>query len=227
VKGYFYKFDLGEEYLAAILDQIRIWVEAIILALGYPGITLVMLIENLFPPIPSEVVMPFAGFLVADKKMTFIGIIAAGTLGAGMGAIIIYYIGMKVNEFWLRSILRTYGRYLLLSEKDLDKSLRLFENYGELFVLFGRVIPGIRSIISIPAGYYRMKFSKFIFYTLAGTIVWNLILATSGYVLGNNWEQVLELLSTYETIIYIVIMSLIAGFLISRIFDKQKNEPES
>jgi membrane protein DedA with SNARE-associated domain len=210
--------------LAEILDQIRIWVENVILAMGYPGIAIVMLIENLFPPIPSEVVMPFAGFLVADGRMSFPGIIIAGTIGAGIGAVALYYLGTKVDEEWLRSVFNKYGKFLLLSEKDLDKTMESFDNHGELYVLFGRVIPGVRSLISIPAGFKGMEFKKFLVYTILGTIAWNLLLGTAGYILGRNWERVLEVLSTYETIVYIAIAILVIGFIGYRLHKRGKAE---
>jgi membrane protein DedA with SNARE-associated domain len=210
--------------VAEILDQIRIIVESIIVTFGYPGIVLVMLAENLFPPIPSEVIMPFAGFLVADGRMTFLGIILAGTVGAGLGAVVLYYLGMKVSERLLRRIFRQYGKYLLLSEDDLDKTMDSFDRYGELYVLVGRVIPGVRSIISIPAGYKRMKFGKFILFTLIGTIVWNILLGSAGVVLGRNWEQILNIISAYETIIYFVLAVLVFGFAWHRIRKLKKGE---
>jgi membrane protein DedA with SNARE-associated domain len=218
------KKDIGVRKVAVILDQIRLLVENIIVALGYPGIALVMLIENLFPPIPSEVVMPFAGFLVADGRMSFTGIILAGTVGAGVGAIILYYLGMNVSEQWLRRIFHQYGKYLLLSEKDLDTAMNSFDRYGELYVLFGRVIPGVRSIISIPAGYKRMKFGKFIVFTLIGTIIWNILLGSAGVVLGQNWEQILNVIAAYETIIYFILAVLVFGFAVHRLWKVTKEE---
>src|SRR3712207_5887633 len=113
--------------MASLLDSLRVWIEQLILLLGYPGIALIMLVENLFPPIPSEFVVPFAGFLVAQGSLSFLGVVIAGTLGSVLGAIVLYYVGLWAGEPVVRVFVRRYGRYWLLSEADLDRTIAFFE----------------------------------------------------------------------------------------------------
>lgn len=164
-----------------------------------------MFIENIFPPIPSEVVMPFSGFLVNSGEMSFVGVMIAGTLGAVAGAVAIYYIGLKYGEDRLRAWVNDKGKYLLLSEDELDSSLETFEDHGKKMVLIGRVIPTIRSIISIPAGLEQMNIPVFLALTIVGTTVWNLLLAGGGVVLGQNWDRVLGWVDTYSYVIYAIL----------------------
>src|SRR5688572_23275867 len=134
--------------MTELMETVRIWIEQIILTLGYPGIALVMLIENLFPPIPSEVVMPFAGFLAQQGKLNLAGAIIAGTIGSVAGAVVLYYIGRWADEPVIRRFLRRWGRYVTITEEDLNQVLRVFHKYGQPIVFFGRLIPIIRSLIS-------------------------------------------------------------------------------
>jgi membrane protein DedA with SNARE-associated domain len=135
--------------------------------------------------------MPFAGFLVDKGEMSFAGVMLAGTLGAVLGASVIYYIGIKLGEKRLRHWVDRNGKYLLMSEDELDSSLETFEEHGKKMVLFGRLIPTIRSLISIPAGLEKMNIAVFLLFTLIGTTIWNLILAGGGVYLGRNWQRIL------------------------------------
>lgn len=199
--------------MTEILDQIRIIAEQVIQTMGYPGIFILMFIENLFPPIPSEVVMPFAGFLVNKGEMSFVGIMISGTAGAIVGAIAIYYIGVKLGEERLRRWVDNNGKYLLLSQSELDSSLDTFNNHGKVMVLVGRLIPTIRSLISIPAGIEHMNLGIFLVFTLVGTTLWNLLLAGGGVYLGSNWERVLVWVDRYSYIIYAVLGGLLIYYI--------------
>ena len=154
--------------MSQILEQIGGFVQSIIVQLGYPGVGLVMFLENVFPPIPSEVVMPFAGFQVGRGELSFIGIWLAGTLGSVLGAVILYYVGMWVGDGVVRGFLRRYGKWIMTSERDYDRALRTFERYGSAVVFFGRLIPLVRSIISIPAGANHMPLPRFLLFTALG-----------------------------------------------------------
>lgn len=188
------------------LEQLSTWIEEIITGLGYPGLAFVMFAENVFPPIPSELVMPYAGFLVATgDDFTLPGILIAGTIGSVLGAIVLYYVGVLVDEAILRRFLRRYGKWLTVSESDLDRALALFDRYGPFIIFFGRLIPLIRSIISIPAGVDRMPMPKFLLYTTAGSLIWNGILGYGGYVLGDNWERITHTVETYQSITLVVL----------------------
>ena len=216
--------------MAEILDRLSEIIQQVIEAMGYPGIALIMMIENLFPPIPSEVVMPFAGFLVADEStMSFPGIVIAGTLGSVVGAIIIYYIGVWADEPIARAFVRRYGRYFMLSESDIDRSLDFFERYGEIIVFVGRLIPIIRSLISLPAGMKRMPMPRFLLFTTLGAAIWTTVLSYAGVVLGENWEDVLEIVDRYQTVTLIVLVLSVIAFVVIRLRQRltQSSEPES
>lgn len=203
--------------MAELLDQLSVIIREIIMALGYPGISLVMFAENVFPPIPSELVMPFAGFLVADGNMNFIYVILAGTIGAVLGAIVLYYLGLWLDEPVIRRFIRNFGRYFLLSEDDLDRALEFFGKYGEAVIFFGRLIPIIRSLISVPAGMNRMPMGKFLIFTAFGTTVWNLVLTAAGYWLGENWQEILGYVKQYERVTLVVLAIAVVVFVVLRV----------
>ena len=170
--------------MAQIIDQLRMIIEQIILAMGLPGITIVMFAENLFPPIPSELVMPFAGFVVGQGKASFLPVWAAGTFGAVLGAVVLYYIGRWADEPIVRRFVRRFGKWFLLSETDLDRVLLAFARHGEAIVFFGRLIPIVRSLISLPAGMQRMPMGKFLLFTTLGAAIWTAVLTAAGVILG-------------------------------------------
>jgi len=208
--------------LTIVLDQIRIIIEQVILAFSYPGIAAVMFIETVFPPIPSEVVMPFAGFLVAEGKISFLWIIIAGNIGAISGAVMIYYLGYLWGEESTRAWFRKYGKYILVNEVELDRAMRTFDRYGKGMVLIGRMIPGIRSLISLPAGIKRMSWGSFFLYTLIGTTMWNIILGAGGYLMGQQWERILDWLDSYETVVYAAVSAFVLYWIGRKIFQTIK-----
>ncbi|MEJ2706828.1 MAG: DedA family protein [Anaerolineales bacterium] len=204
--------------MAAILDQLRLVIEQVIRTMGYPGISLLMLVENLFPPIPSEVVMPFAGFLVNEGDMSFILVLIAGTIGAGLGAIAIYFVGTIVTEHQTRAWIERNGKWFLMSVEDYDRASQSFDKYGNIMILAGRLIPGVRSLISLPAGLKRMNFLVFAGLTLIGTILWNGVLITGGFILGRNWQMILSFLDTYELIVWVTAGLLLFIYIFRRVF---------
>ena len=195
--------------VSSLFEQIFRGVQYIMQWLGYPGIFLLMLVENLFPPIPSEVVMTFGGALVAEDRMNFAWVMLAGTLGSGVGAIILYYVGYRMGHERLERFVCRYGKYMFLSAREIQKGLDLFQRHGYSTVLLARLVPGVRSLISIPAGVNRMPFWPFLGLTLLGTLAWNLLLAGAGYVMGRNWTRVLELLDTYENVLLVALAGLV------------------
>ncbi len=203
--------------MAEILEQLRLIIEQVIVGLGYPGIAAVMFVENLFPPIPSELVMPFAGFLVAQERLSLAGILIAGTLGSMLGAMVLYYLGCWLDEPVIRALVRRYGRFLLLEERDLDRAMAFFARYGQIVVFFGRLVPVVRSLISIPAGMNRMSLGAFLVSTTLGTVLWNGLLAVIGLVLGENWQTVLDLVRQYEKMTLLVLGGLALAFLYLRL----------
>lgn len=203
--------------MTQLLEQMRIWVEQAITTMGYFGIALVMFIENIFPPIPSEIIMPFAGSLVAKGQLNLTAVLISGTIGAVVGAIAIYYIGVWIEESKIRDWFSNYGRFLLMSEHDFDHAMETFDNNGKKMVLVGRVIPTIRSIISLPAGLEEMNMASFLFYTTLGTTVWNIALAYGGVLMGKNWKTILDWVNRYEIAIWILLGVLAVYFVIQRI----------
>lgn len=181
------------------------WVTDVMEQFGYLGIFLMMTLENLFPPIPSEIVLPFGGFLTTYTNLTVVGVITAATLGSVIGAMILYSIGLLVDVERLEKIVDRYGHILRLKREDIHKADAWFDKYGYWTVFFCRMVPLIRSLISIPAGMSNMKFTVFILLTTIGTLIWNVILVSIGVVLGENWQDILSFMDVYSTIVYVLL----------------------
>lgn len=159
------------------------WVVSLVSEYLYAGIFTAALLETIFPPIPSEVIFPLAGFVVSQNNLSFIHVIGLGIVGAAgstAGALIIYAISLKLG----RTVLLRYLRYARITEAHLDKVDRWFAKYGEKVVFFGRMVPGVREIVSIPAGILKMKIIKFTIFTFAGSCVWSISLSFAGYYFG-------------------------------------------
>lgn len=196
------------------------WITNIMTSLGYWGIGLLMFLENLFPPIPSELIMPLAGFTIAQGKMDFAPAIFAGVLGTILGALPWYFAGKLLGNERLQSLADKYGKWISVSGKDIEKANNWFNKYGKQAVFFGRLVPGIRTLISIPAGINRMDLLSFLFYSTIGTLLWVGLLTVAGFVLGENYEIV----ETYiDPITKIVVASLVAAFLIWIVRKRMRN----
>jgi membrane protein DedA with SNARE-associated domain len=166
------------------------WITGLMSSLGYVGIALLMFLENLFPPIPSELIMPLAGFTVSKGEMALVPAIAAGVIGTMLGALPWYYVGKIAGETRIRRWLDRYGRWIGISAEDIDKSKKWFYRHGTKAVFVGRLIPGIRTLISLPAGFSGMAMPQFLIYSTLGTLAWVGLLTGAGYLLGDNYEQV-------------------------------------
>lgn len=187
--------------MAELAAQLAELIQALVRTIGYPGVAIVMFAENVFPPIPSELVMPFGGFLAGtDPHFSFFGIWLAGVIGSVAGALALYFVGYWAGDNVIRTFLRRYGRWLTISEADYDRALRFFHKYGSAMVFFGRLIPLVRSLISVPAGADHMPLPKFVLLTALGSSIWNGALVTAGMVLGENWEQVLTFMERYQSL---------------------------
>jgi len=185
------------------------WITNTMTALGYLGIGLLMFLENLFPPIPSELIMPLAGFTVAQGKMNFFLAVLAGVAGTMLGALPWYYAGNLLTEQRLRRLADRYGKWVALSSKDIDKANHWFNRHGTKTVLFCRLVPGVRTIISLPAGVSRMPIALFLIYSTVGTTLWVTLLTAAGYFLGNNYRLVEAFL---EPVSKVVLLMLIVAF---------------
>lgn len=187
------------------------WVSDLIRSTGYTGIIFLMLLENLFPPIPSEVIMPLSGFLVSQQELQLTGVILAGTIGTVLGAVALYYLGYLLGPERLRGWCDRYGRWFVITQKDMDNTQLWFDRYGKWTVLFFRVVPGMRSIISIPAGVSRMRLWPFLVFTTIGTVVWISFLTYIGILLGNQFSQAEKYIGPVST-------ALIAALLVWYIY---------
>jgi membrane protein DedA with SNARE-associated domain len=192
------------------------WAERVVETLGYPGLALLIALENVFPPIPSEVILPLAGFLSGQGKLWLPAAILAATVGSVVGALALYGVGAWLGEQRLRGLVRRFGHWLALDEDDLDRADAWFQRHGTKAVLFGRVIPVVRSLISIPAGVNRMALPSFVLYTALGSGIWNSLLIGAGWWLGDRWEQVSQYVEYLQYALLIVAIVGIGWFLISR-----------
>jgi membrane protein DedA with SNARE-associated domain len=203
--------------MAYLLEQLRVLIEQLILTLGYPGIALIMFAENLFPPIPSEVVLPFAGSLVQSGELNLVGVLLSSTLGATLGTGLFYYLGGRLGEARSRSLIRRYGSWLALDEGDLERSLTLFRRRERSIIFFGRFLPGVRTLISLPAGIARMRLGTFLLYTVLGTLAWNALLVGAGVILGAQWERILNVIDRFETFFWLAVALLLGYFIVTRV----------
>lgn len=189
---------------------------------GYFGVFFLILIENVFPPIPSELILLFSGFFSSYTSLSVFYMILASTLGSFLGAIILYYIGKIFNKERLKKIVNgRLGKILFLKENDIDKADEWFDNKGNKSVFFCRFVPIVRSLISIPAGMSEMPMGKFIIYTICGSMIWNTVLICLGYRLGSNWEYVLTILDKYQMVV-IIILIIILGYVIIKFYRKKR-----
>jgi membrane protein DedA with SNARE-associated domain len=200
-----------------LLGNLAEWIKQLIETLGYPGIVLVMALENVFPPIPSELVMPLAGFMAAEGTFNLGAVIVAGMIGSVIGALALYYLGLWANEPIIRAFVRRWGRYALISENDLDVSLSYFSRYGEAVIFFGRLIPIVRSLISVPAGMQRMPLPRFLLFTVIGTTIWSAILTIAGWMLEENYERVAGVVERYQSLVILLVVLAVAAFLYLRV----------
>ena len=201
--------DIFKTPMLDFLQQIALLIEHIIQAFGYPGITAVMYIENLFPPIPTDPLLPFAGMLAGQGVFNPFLVWGAAVLGAATGSLTLYAIGAYLGEPAVRALVRRYGRYLTVHEADLDRVLALFRRYGGAAVFFGRSVPVLRSAVSLTAGASRMKLPVFLFFTSSSSALVTGFWTFAGYILGENWTLIWDFLKPYEP--YLVVAAVIAG----------------
>lgn len=184
---------------------------------GYLGVFLLILIENIFPPIPSEVILLFGGFMTTYTSLNVLGMTMSSILGSILGALILYKIGTIFNKDTLKKLIHTrLGKFLRINDKEIDSSFNYFQAKGEKAIFFCRFIPLIRSFISVPAGINKMNITKFMIYTTLGSLIWNVVLITLGHIVGNNWKSILKIFDLYSTyavvIIFIILIILIIKF---------------
>ncbi|RYF18730.1 MAG: DedA family protein [Comamonadaceae bacterium] len=181
------------------------WVIGVIGSLGYAGIAMLMLLENLFPPLPSELIMPFAGFLAARGELHPAGVVAAGALGSLLGALPWYWAGRKIGAERLEDLARRHGRWIALTPEEIERGRRLFEKKGPLVLVFGRLVPALRTVVALPAGLARMRVLPFMLWTVIGSLIWTSILTLAGYLLESQYERIEKWLNPVSTAIFAII----------------------
>jgi membrane protein DedA with SNARE-associated domain len=192
--------------LIEILRPLAEFITSVISSLGYGGIFILMILESALIPIPSEIIMPFSGFLVSSGKLGSVGVILAGSLGNLVGSVITYYLGIRLG----RAFLIKYGKYILFRVHHLVWTEQLFQKYGDKISFVGRLLPGVRTYISLPAGIGKSNFIRFVVYTLVGSIIWNSLLTYGGIQLGRSWQHIdkysgyLDIIAVVATAVFIV-----------------------
>lgn len=181
------------------------WVIATIGKLGYFGVGLLMLAENLFPPLPSELIMPFAGFLAARGDLNPVLVVLAGSVGSVLGALPWYIAGRTVGADRLEQLAGRHGRWIALTPDEIDRGTRLFERRGAMVLVFGRLVPALRTVVALPAGLARMHWLPFLAWTLLGSLLWTSILTLAGYLLESQYERIGKWLNPVSTAIFLVI----------------------
>jgi membrane protein DedA with SNARE-associated domain len=203
------------------------WITEFMEQFGYLGIFLMITLENVFPPIPSEIILPFGGFMTTYSDLTIPGVIAAATAGSVLGAVILYGIGRLLDVDRLEKIVGRWGHLLRVKKEDIRKADAWFDKYGYWTVLFCRMIPLIRSLISIPAGMSHMNFWLFLLFTTLGTLIWNIILVSVGAVLGSSWENILHFMDIYSNVTYALIALGMAAFALLFIRRMRKSQQKN
>ena len=171
--------------LEKIITVVALWIMGVISTMGYGGVVLLMAIESACIPLPSEIIMPFAGYLVFKGEMMLWGVALAGAIGCVVGSIPAYYVGMLGG----RPLAEKYGKYMLISKRDLDMADRWFAKHGEIIIFVGRLLPAVRTFIAFPAGVAKMHLPTFIIYTFIGSLIWCYLLAYAGFKFGAHWPD--------------------------------------
>ncbi|MFE0503345.1 DedA family protein [Peribacillus butanolivorans] len=200
------------------------WITEFMNNFGYIGIFLLIALENIFPPIPSEVILTFGGFMTTvSTNLTIFGVVIASTLGSVAGAVVLYGIGLLIDVKRIEKFVGRWGHIFRLTVTDVHKANSWFDKYGAWTVFFCRLVPLIRSLISIPAGMSHMSFWLFLLYTTTGTLIWNVILVNIGAAVGSSWEDIVGYMDIYSNIVYAILVLLFILFVVL-IFRRNKGK---
>ena len=213
-----------------MLGDLANWVQDVITQFGYLGVALLVVIENVFPPIPSEIVLPFAGFVAqqgasavnatagaAQSDTTVIGMMIAATVGSVVGALVLYFVSAAIGPERLRAFVARFGKWFGVKSSELVRAEEWFDRRSVAAVLVGRCVPLIRSIVSIPAGFRRMNLTSFVVLTAIGSAVWNIALIGAGALLGDQWERVGEYVGVFQWLVIVAALILLVRFVFSRL----------
>ena len=203
-----------QEFILTVMEQF-----------GYLGVFLLIAVENIFPPIPSEVILLFGGFMTTYTNLSIPLMVIAATLGSLLGAIVLYYIGKILNKERLKKIVSgKIGKILRIKYEDIDKADEWFDTKGNKTVFFCRFIPIVRSLISIPAGMSEMPMGKFLIYTITGSAIWNTVLIVIGSIVGENWTNILNIFDEYSNIVLILLIIAFVVFVFWFYHNKAKKK---
>lgn len=203
-----------------MLEHIATWITNVISTLGYPGITLMMTIESALIPLPSEVIMPFSGFLASTGRFTLPLVSLAGAIGNVLGSLISYAIGYYGHEKVIRRFIRKFGGWLLISENELDETEKLLHKHKNWLILISRVIPGIRTVISLPCGFAKLPLGRFIVLTFIGSFIWSYFLAWIGFILGRNWQSLGPIFHKLDALVVVLIVLGVAFYVYKKLQPK-------
>ena len=209
------------------LGGLAAWVAEVMLTLGYLGVAILVFLDNVFPPIPSEVILPLAGFLTGQGRLTYPGVVLAATVGSLVGALVLYGLGYWLGEARLRPLLKRFGRWLFLKEGDLDLAQNWFDRHGGKAVFFGRCVPLVRSLVSVPAGMACMPVGRFTLYTVLGSGVWNALLVGVGWSLGGQWQLIAQYLKPLEYVVMVILVVAVGRFVWRRLKARGSPPPEN
>ncbi len=202
-----------------IIEAINQIIIDFIASSGYLGIFLAMFVEGIFTPLPSELIMPFAGYLASTGRFYFPLVILVGSLGAACGSSVAYGIARAVG----RPIVERYGRFIFLDAKKVDKADAWFRRWGNWGILIGHALPGVRSVISFPAGIFKMDLKRFVLFTFCGALIWNTVLVSAGYLLGEFYIEFGKALEGWDIIILVLAVAGVAGYIL---YQRRKSKKE-
>ncbi|MBD3329152.1 DedA family protein [Candidatus Dojkabacteria bacterium] len=202
-----------------MIHDLITWLTGLIETIGYPGVALSMFIESFFAPIPSELILPFAGFLASEGKMNILALGLIGGIFSYLGTLPFYFIGTIGNRETIDKFIKKYGKYLFISEDEVNAAFKMFDKFGKLLIFFGRLVPLVRSVISFPAGMAKMNFAGFTVLTLIGSTMWSYILVIAGYFLGEHWDAVGNFVGRYEKIVMVLVALAGVIYIGKKIFD--------
>ena len=194
---------------------------------GYLGVCFLIAVENIFPPIPSEVILTFGGFMTTYTRMTIPGVVIFSTIGSTIGALVLYRIGLELTPERLESLADgKLFRILGFEKEDMRKTIQWFDKHGKKAIFFGRCVPIIRSLISVPAGMAEISIPLFLIYTITGSTIWNILLVSLGAALGASWENVLVYINRYSTVIKILLLAVVIILVIQSVSKKIRHKKE-
>jgi len=200
-----------------MIQSIIDWLVNAIQTLGYPGVALAVFLESFFAPIPSELILPFSGFVASNGSLNIYLVIIFATFAAYLGSLPFYFLGLW-GEKYVNIFLEKWGKYLFIDKGDVEWAFSLFDKHGSKLVFLGRLMPVVRTLISFPAGVAKMNYILFTVYTLLGSLIWNILLAYTGYILGDRWSIIGEWVGKYEKVIIVLGVLFVVAYIARGIY---------